>query len=58
MYSIGHTVRPNGEVQEGNPAALDEWLPLTANNVHTYYPMLLERVRAHMAAAEMESVSR
>lgn len=48
MYSIGHTIRPNGEVQEGNPAALDEWLPLTAKNVKTYYPMLLERVQAHM----------
>ena len=51
MYSIGHTIRPNGEVLEGNPAALDEWVPLTAENVGTYYPMLLERVRAHMGAA-------
>ncbi len=48
MYSIGHTIRPNGEVLEGNPAALDAWVPLTAENVQTYYAMLLERVRAHM----------
>jgi len=48
MYSIGHTIRPNGEVLEGNPAALDAWVPLTAENVKTYYAMLLERVRAHM----------
>ena len=51
MYSIGHTIRPNGEVLEGNPAAVDAWVPLTAENVETYYPILLERVRAHMGAA-------
>ena len=50
MYSIGHTIRPNGEVLEGNPAALDAWVPLTAENVKTYYPLLLDRVRAHMEA--------
>ena len=58
MYSIGHTIRPNGEVQEGNPAALDEWVPLTAKNVKTYYPILLERVRARMGAASMETAGR
>ena len=52
MYSIGHTIRPNGEVLEGNPAALDAWVPLTAENVETYYPVLLDRVRAHMEAVK------
>ena len=52
MYSIGHTIRPNGEVLEGNPAALDAWVPLTAENVKTYYPVLLDRVRAHMEAVK------
>ena len=51
MNSIGHTIRPNGEVLEGNPAAVDAWVPLTAHNVKTYYPMLLQRVRALMGAA-------
>lgn len=48
MYSIGHSIRPNGEILEGNPAALDEWIPLTADNVEQYYPLLLERIRARM----------
>lgn len=48
MYSIGHSLRPNGEILEGNPADLDEWIPLTADNVETYYPLLLERVIALM----------
>ena len=43
MWSIGHTVRPNGEVLEGNPAAVDEFIPLTAQNVTDYYSILLNR---------------
>lgn len=48
MYSIGHSIRPNGEIMEGNPAPVDEWIPLTAENVETYYPLLLERVLAQL----------
>ena len=52
MYSIGHTIRPNGEVLEGNPAAVDEWIPLTAENVEEYYLILLEQVRIQMGMVE------
>lgn len=48
MYSIGHTIRPNGEILEGNPADVDEWVPLTPENVRDYYPTALARVLARM----------
>ncbi len=44
MWNIGHTIRPNGEIAEGNPVAVDEWMPLTAENVTTYYEEMLARV--------------
>lgn len=43
MWSIGQTIRPNGEVLEGNPAQVDEYLPLTRDNFQTYYGTLIER---------------
>lgn len=43
MWSIGHTIRPNGDVLEGNPADVDEWLPLTRENAADYYPALVGR---------------
>jgi hypothetical protein len=49
MWNIGHTIRPNGEVLEGNPAAVREWLPLTAANALVYYEQLFERVLAHLS---------
>lgn len=44
MWNIGHTIRPNGEIAEGNPADVDEWMPLTPENVTTYYEDMLARV--------------
>ena len=46
MWNIGHTLRPNGEVLEGNPVEVDEWIPLTADNVADYYAILLDRALA------------
>ena len=43
MWSIGHTIRPNGEVLEGNPAAVHEWIPVTSTNYANYYSLLLDR---------------
>jgi hypothetical protein len=43
MWSIGHTIRPNGEVLEGNPAQVDEFIPVTRENYESYYEILLER---------------
>jgi len=41
MWSIGHTIRPNGEILEGNPAQIDEYIPLTKDNYINYYKILL-----------------
>ena len=32
MWSIGHTIRPNGQVLEGNPAEIDDYVPVTREN--------------------------
>lgn len=43
MWNIGHTIRPNGQVLEGNPAEVDEFIPVTRENYPDYYDILLER---------------
>lgn len=40
MWSIGHTIRPNGQVLEGNPANVDVLVPVTSANYLEYYPTL------------------
>lgn len=50
MWSIGHTIRPNGEILEGNPAEPAERLPPTAENYQDYHALLLERAYAHFDA--------
>jgi hypothetical protein len=50
MWSIGHTIRPNGEVLEGNPAPVDDWIPLTAENSSRYYEILMARAFEHLEA--------
>ncbi len=42
MWNIGHTLRPNTEVLEGNPVVPDVYLPLTRANFRTYDRELLE----------------
>ena len=46
MWSIGHTIRPNGEILEGNPAEVKEYIPVTAENYEDYYDILFERAYA------------
>ncbi len=48
MWSVGHTIRPNGEVLEGNPADVDEYIPLTRDNFLNYYPLLVSRALGHL----------
>lgn len=48
MYSMGHTIRPNGELLEGNPARVDEYIPLTRDNYEHYYETILARALAHL----------
>lgn len=49
MWNIGHTIRPNGEVLEGNPAVPAERLPLTAENFRDYHDQAIARIVAHWA---------
>lgn len=42
MWSIGHTIRPNGEILEGNPAQPDVYMPLTRDNFQDYHQTLLD----------------
>ena len=48
MWSIGHTIRPNGEILEGNPAQVNEYFPVTRDNYRSYYRLLLSRAYQHL----------
>ncbi len=48
MWSIGHTIRPNGEILEGNPAKVKEYIPLTRENYVDYYKILLEKTYKYL----------
>ena len=54
MWSIGHTIRPNGEILEGNPAAVTHPLPLTADNAGEYYHLLLEGAFEYLTSVGFE----
>ena len=43
MWNIGHTLRPKGEILEGNPVKIDEYIPVTRDNYLGYHQNLLER---------------
>ena len=51
-WSVGHTIRPNGQVLEGNPAEVDELVPLTRANFARYYDDLLERAIQYVLREE------
>ena len=46
QWSIGHTIRPNGEVLEGNPAEPDIYIPLTRENFLGHHQMLFDTALA------------
>lgn len=48
MWSMGHTIRPNGEILEGNPAMVDEYFPVTGENFSTYYETLMTRAMEYL----------
>lgn len=47
-WSIGHTIRPNGQVLEGNPALPHERVPLTRDNHARYEDELVRRALQHL----------
>jgi|TARA_B110000196_G_scaffold320225_1_gene341244 hypothetical protein len=48
MWDIGHTIRPNGDILEGNPALPDELFILTRQNFDTYYKELLQKALEYL----------
>ncbi|MCG8608170.1 hypothetical protein MJD09_24695, partial [bacterium] len=52
MWSIGHTIRPNGEILEGNPAQMHEYIPVTRDNYLAYSQILLERALQYLGLNE------
>ena len=48
MWSIGHTIRSNGEILEGNPADVDAYVPLTRENFRDYVPSLLQQAEIYL----------
>ena len=45
-WTTGQTIRPNGEVLEGNPAQPHVYLPITRDNFHEYHRLLLDEAIA------------
>lgn len=41
MWNVGHTLRPNGEILEGNAVQPEVYVPLTRENFRTYHRDLL-----------------
>jgi len=52
MWSIGHTIRPNMEILEGNPAKVDEYIPVTRENYEEYYDLLIGKARNYFRNSE------
>ncbi len=48
MWDIGHTIRPNGEILEGNPALVDKYIPQGRENYLNYYDLLLEEALSYL----------
>jgi len=47
MWDIGHTIRPNGEILEGNAAQVDKYIPETRENYLNYYDILIEEALSY-----------
>ena len=47
MWSIGHTISPNGEIAEGNPAPIDKSIPISKENFRDYRNTLLEEAHSY-----------
>jgi hypothetical protein len=48
MWSMGHSIRPNREILQYNPADVDEYIPQTRDNYFDYHPELLRRTLARL----------
>lgn len=48
MWNVGHTLRPDGRILEGNPVQPDVYVPLTRDNFRTYHRDLLSAALARI----------
>ena len=49
MWNVGHTLRPNGEILEGNAVQPEVYVPLTRENFRTYHRDLLAAALRRLA---------
>ena len=52
MWDIGHTIRPNGQILEGNAAQVREFIPVTRKNFPKYKTYLLEKAMEWLNSGE------
>ena len=50
MWSIGHTIAPNGQIVEGNPAPVQKYIPLTRENFEGYLETLIKEAERWLAS--------
>jgi hypothetical protein len=51
QWSMGHSIRPNGEIIQYNPAQVHEWVPQTRDNYFDYHARLLARTLERLGIA-------
>lgn len=57
-WDVGHTIRPNGEILEGNPAIPQEIIPFTSDNYETYFYDLILKCFDYLGrTTDIQSVS-
>ena len=52
MWDIGHTIRPNGQILEGNPAPVNVYIPVTRENFAAYKSLLLKKAMEWLNAED------
>ncbi len=55
QWSLGHSIRPNKEILQYNPAQPHEYIPVTRENYFNYHEMMLERTFQRIGLAEEET---
>lgn len=50
MWTVGHTIQPNGEIMEGNSSPVDKFMPITAGNYLSYYDELFELAHKYIGS--------
>jgi len=54
-WSMGHSIRPNGEILQYNPAQPHEYIPQTRDNYFDYHPRVLRRTLERLGSESVAS---